>query len=198
MKKNNFSSPKLSFKDRLIKQQLLDQLKRKQIERETQIKVSGKKLNKEDERRLQTIKQLESELKISLGTKLVGGGVLGGALMSVVSVSMMVTGIILSITIVGAFIGIPLFIIGFLMLIGSGLFALLGIGGGATTEIIKVIKKGKEDKEHSKILIKKIILSIIGFVFILFGFVGVLMGDIILGMVFIIIGGIPIWIGYKK
>ena len=138
--------PKLTYQDIKIKQELQKELKKKQIERETELRISNKNLTKEDNNRLQKIKQLESELNFKLGTgsKLF----IGGSAMSLVGIFMMIIGGILSLTVIGAIIGIPLLIIGFIIIIGSGLLSFLGIGTGVTKGIINEIKKkgGKNEK----------------------------------------------------
>jgi len=142
--KDKFVSSRSSFQDRLLKQKLLNDLKKKQVEIETEIKISGKKPSKEDKIRLQKINELESELKVSLWVKLTGGGIMGW----IIGAFLMVIGALLSFTIIGAIIGIPLFIIGFIMLVGGVLVTLFGIGSGATSGIVKAIKKSKENKKN--------------------------------------------------
>ena len=141
---NKFVSSTSSIQNKILKQNLLNELKKKQIERETEIKISNKKPTKKDEGRLAKIHQLESELKVGLGTKLAGGGLLGGIVMVWGGIFLIIIGTLLSLTIIGAIIGIPLMIIGFIMILFCWIFPLIGIGSGATAWIINLIKKKKK------------------------------------------------------
>jgi len=124
-----------------MKKVILEELKKEEIKRQTEFELNGSKPTQRDLKRQEKIKELERELQPSAGGILAGGGLIGGMALSMTGVSMMVIGGILILTIIGAPIGIVLFVLGLILLILSGIFALLGVGSGATVGIIGYISK---------------------------------------------------------
>lgn len=108
------------------------------------MRIDNKKKTKEDLQREQKINKLEEELKIPASTIVTGSGLIGGMALSMTGVTMMVTGAILSLTIIGAIIGIPLLIIGFVIFLVSGLVGGGGLLGGLILKIKESLKKKKK------------------------------------------------------
>jgi len=81
--------------------------------------------------------------QLSTATQTASVGLLGGSALSIVGIMLMVIGTILLFTIIGAPIGILLLIIGFILFIGSGIFAGAGLLGGLFIKIVKLFERKK-------------------------------------------------------
>jgi uncharacterized membrane protein YbhN (UPF0104 family) len=123
---------------------ILKELKKQDLQKKTELKLNNRKPTATDIKRQKKIKEIENILGAGLGTKLFVGGFIGGMGLSMSGVFMMVIGTVLCFTIIGAIVGIPLMIIGFIMFIGSGIVALLGAGSGVVAGIVKAIKNRKK------------------------------------------------------
>ncbi len=133
-----------------LKKQILEELKKEELKRQTELELHDKKPTKTDIKRQEKIRQLEEELKPSAGLKLAGGGFIGAASLAMTGFAFLVIGAILTISVIGAVIGVPLMVIGVILVILGGWFGIIGIGGGAAVgigeAIHKSIKKSKKEK----------------------------------------------------
>ncbi len=158
-----------------IKRQALIKLKEEHQDRLVQIEVGGGELTEEDIKRQEKIKQLEEETKtptiiwvftIGLGLMLFGGVASG-------------LGTLLSLTGIGIIIGVPMIILGILVLIVGGALVLIGItittlkpigklstssgiGGKFTALINTVIEPIQVKVEKTKIDLRFILSWILG------------------------------------
>jgi len=146
--KNKPQLYKSEIEERKVKEKLLDDLKKQQAERQTELKINGKNPTKADKLREQKIIHLQEELKVPTASKIAGGlaagGLVGGMALSWTGIIFMLIGGILTITIIGAIIGIPLIIIGFILFIVSGFVAGGGLIGGLIAGIIGALTGKKK------------------------------------------------------
>jgi len=124
-----------------MKRVILQELQKEEIKRQTELELNGGNLTERDIKRQEKIQELEKELKPSAGGVIAGRGLVGGMALSMTGVGLMVVGGILTLTVVGAIIGIPLLIVGFILFIISGAVALLGAGSGLTVWIAEKLGK---------------------------------------------------------
>ena len=82
------------------------------------------------EKEYHKLKAQEIRKKVTSPSGLAAGGLVAGSAMAMTGVFMMVIGFILTITIIGAIIGIPLLIIGLILFLLSGAAAGVGILAG--------------------------------------------------------------------
>jgi len=125
---------------------ILEKLKHEEVDRNTELELNGGNLTARDRKRKEKIKEIEERLQPGLGTQLAAGGFKGGVALSMSGILLMLIGVILSITGIGAIIGIPLLILGLIMFLLSGIVAIIGIGSGATVGAAKGLKKLKQKK----------------------------------------------------
>ena len=90
--------------------------------------------------------ELQRQKSGTSGSQIAAGGLVGGGGLAMGGIVFIVIGVILSLSIIGMIIGIPLIIIGFIMLAIGGLIGGLGIVGGILVGIINFFK-GKRRKK---------------------------------------------------
>jgi len=95
----------------------------------------------------------EQKSRIS-GSQIVAGGIVGAGVLATVGAMMLVIGIILTFTIIGAIIGIPIALIGLIIVVASIVVGGVGVVGGTIKGIIDYFRGRKRATKH-KILTER-------------------------------------------